>query len=71
MKDFTFERLARATNTASAMAAPPGAMFLAGGTTLVDLMKVNVLTPTSITANWIVVVSRVLLTRSPATRAGW
>src|SRR4029434_1917127 len=48
MKAFTFERLARATDAASAIAARPGAMFLAGGTTLVDLMKVDVLTPETV-----------------------
>ncbi len=48
MKAFTFERLARATEAASAVAARPGAMFLAGGTTLVDLMKVDVLTPDTV-----------------------
>jgi xanthine dehydrogenase YagS FAD-binding subunit len=48
MKAFTFERLARATDAASAVAARPGAMFLAGGTTLVDLMKVDVLTPDTV-----------------------
>ena len=45
MKEFTFERFARATDAASAVAAQAGAMFLAGGTTLVDLMKIDVLTP--------------------------
>ena len=45
---FTFERLARATDAASAVAARPGAMLLAGGTTLVDLMKVDVLTPDTV-----------------------
>lgn len=45
MNAFTFERPARATDAANAVAARPGAMFLAGGTTLVDLMKVDVLTP--------------------------
>ena len=48
MNAFTFERLARATDAASAVAARPGAMFLAGGTTLVDLMKVDVLTPDTV-----------------------
>lgn len=48
MKEFTFERFARATDAASAVAARPGAMFLAGGTTLVDLMKIDVLTPDTI-----------------------
>ena len=48
MKEFSFERLARATDAASAMAARPGAMFLAGGTTLVDLMKIDVFTPDTV-----------------------
>ena len=48
MNVFTFERLARPTDAASAVAARPGAMFLAGGTTLVDLMKVDVLTPDTV-----------------------
>jgi len=48
MNAFTFERLARATDAAVAVAARPGAMFLAGGTTLVDLMKVDVLTPDTV-----------------------
>src|SRR5690349_15568061 len=48
MNAFTFERLARPTDAASAVALRPGAMFLAGGTTLVDLMKVDVLTPDTI-----------------------
>jgi xanthine dehydrogenase YagS FAD-binding subunit len=48
MNAFTFERLARPTDAASVVAARPGAMFLAGGTTLVDLMKVDVLTPDTV-----------------------
>jgi len=48
MDAFTFERLTRATDAASAVATRPGAMFLAGGTTLVDLMKVDVLTPDTV-----------------------
>jgi len=48
MNAFTFERLSRPTVAASAVAARPGAMFLAGGTTLVDLMKVDVLTPDTV-----------------------
>src|SRR5688572_7766316 len=50
MNAFTFERLSRPTDAASAVAARPGAMFLAGGTTLVDLMKVDVLTPDAVVA---------------------
>jgi xanthine dehydrogenase YagS FAD-binding subunit len=48
MREFTFERLARVTDAASAVAARSGAMFLAGGTTLVDLMKIDVLTPDTV-----------------------
>ena len=48
MKEFTFERFAHATDAANAVAARPGAMFLAGGTTLVDLMKIDVLTPDTV-----------------------
>jgi len=48
MNAFNFERLSRPTDAASAVAARPGAMFLAGGTTLVDLMKVDVLTPATV-----------------------
>ena len=48
MNAFTFERLSRPTDAAGAVAARPGAMFLAGGTTLVDLMKVDVLTPDTV-----------------------
>jgi xanthine dehydrogenase YagS FAD-binding subunit len=48
MKAFTFQRVAAAEDAARAVAAQPGAMFLAGGTTLVDLMKVDVLTPDTV-----------------------
>ena len=48
MNAFTFERVTHATDAAAAVAANSGAMFLAGGTTLVDLMKVEVLTPTAV-----------------------
>ena len=45
MRDFSFQRLAAVEHAVSTVAARPGAMFLAGGTTLVDLTKVGVLTP--------------------------
>src|SRR5437016_5406655 len=48
MKTFTFQRLAAAEDAARTVADRPGAMFLAGGTTLVDLMKVDVLTPDTV-----------------------
>lgn len=48
MKTFTFQRGAAAEDAAKAVGARPGAMFLAGGTTLVDLMKVEVLAPDTV-----------------------
>lgn len=48
MNTFSFERPARATDAAGSVAARRGAMFLAGGTTLIDLMKVDVLTPDTV-----------------------
>ncbi len=48
MNAFTFERAARTIDAASTVAARAGAMFLAGGTTLVDLMKIDVLTPDTV-----------------------
>ena len=48
MNPFTFERFARASDAAGAVAPRPGAMFLAGGTTLVDLMKMDVLKPDAV-----------------------
>jgi len=48
MNPFTFKRAAASDDAARAVAARPGAMFLAGGTTLVDLMKVDVLTPDTV-----------------------
>jgi xanthine dehydrogenase YagS FAD-binding subunit len=44
----TFQRVPAATDAACAVAERPRAMFLAGGTTLVDLMKINVLTPDTV-----------------------
>ena len=48
MRAFTFQRVAAAGDAARAVAVHPGAMFLAGGTTLVDLMKIDVLTPDTV-----------------------
>jgi xanthine dehydrogenase YagS FAD-binding subunit len=48
MKAFAFQQVAAAADAAAAVAARPGAMFLAGGTTLVDLMKVDVLMPDTV-----------------------
>jgi len=48
MNAFTFQRVPAAADAASAVAGRPSAMFLAGGTTLVDLMKIDVLTPDTV-----------------------
>ena len=45
MKPFTYEQAATPGEAARAAAGQANAMFLAGGTTLVDLMKIDVLTP--------------------------
>ncbi|USI74926.1 FAD binding domain-containing protein [Sphingomonas morindae] len=45
MRAFTYERAADPVAAARAVAARPGAKFLAGGTNLLDLMKIEVETP--------------------------
>jgi xanthine dehydrogenase YagS FAD-binding subunit len=45
MKAFTYERAATPEAAASAVAARPGAKFIAGGTNLLDLMKLQIETP--------------------------
>ncbi len=45
MKAFTYERVDSAEAAARAAAARPGAKFLAGGTNLLDLMKLQIETP--------------------------
>ncbi len=45
MKPFTYERVASAAEAATAVARQPGARFIAGGTNLLDLMKLQIETP--------------------------
>ncbi|BCA61557.1 xanthine dehydrogenase YagS FAD-binding subunit [Sphingomonas sp. HMP9] len=45
MKAFTYERATSAKEAASAAARMPGAKFIAGGTNLLDLMKLQIETP--------------------------
>jgi xanthine dehydrogenase YagS FAD-binding subunit len=45
MKSFTYERAASPEAAASAATAKPGAKFIAGGTNLLDLMKLQIETP--------------------------
>jgi xanthine dehydrogenase YagS FAD-binding subunit len=46
MKAFTYERAETPQQAAAAVAAQPGAKFIAGGTNLLDLMKLQIETPT-------------------------
>jgi xanthine dehydrogenase YagS FAD-binding subunit len=46
MKPFTYERATSAKDAAARAARMPGAKFIAGGTNLLDLMKIQVETPT-------------------------
>jgi len=45
MRPFTYERAADAAGAARAVAATPGAKFIAGGTNLLDLMKLDIERP--------------------------
>jgi xanthine dehydrogenase YagS FAD-binding subunit len=46
MRPFTYERVASPSAAAAAAARAPGAKFIAGGTNLLDLMKLEIETPT-------------------------
>src|SRR3954453_3067655 len=46
MKSFTYERARSPAEAAAAAARNPGAKFIAGGTNLLDLMKLQIETPT-------------------------
>ncbi|HEY0571433.1 MAG TPA: xanthine dehydrogenase family protein subunit M [Enterovirga sp.] len=46
MKSFTYERANTPAEAAAAVARTPGAKFIAGGTNLLDLMKLQIETPT-------------------------
>ena len=45
MKEFTYERATSPAQAAAALAATPGAKFIGGGTNILDLMKLEVETP--------------------------
>ena len=45
MRPFTYQQASTVAGATLAIASQPNAVFLAGGTTLVDLMKIDVLTP--------------------------
>jgi hypothetical protein len=46
MKAFTYERPTSPSEAAAAVVRTPGAKFIAGGTNLLDLMKLQIETPT-------------------------
>ncbi|TNC10526.1 xanthine dehydrogenase family protein subunit M [Methylobacterium terricola] len=65
MKAFTYERPASITEAAKAVVAQPNARFIAGGTNLLDLMKLQIETPTHL-----VDVNRLPLDKIEATAEG-
>ena len=65
MRAFTFERAATPAAATAAVAGRPGAMFIGGGTNMLDLMKLEVETPTHV-----VDVNRLGLDRIEATPDG-
>lgn len=65
MKPFTYERAKTPAEAAAIVAARPGAKFIAGGTNLLDLMKLEIETPTHL-----VDVQDLKLDRIEATRDG-
>ena len=65
MKSFTYERVDSAAAATAAFARMPGARFIAGGTNLLDLMKLEIETP-----QHLIDVSRVALDKIEATPEG-
>jgi len=65
MKSFTYERVDSAAAATAAFARTPGARFIAGGTNLLDLMKLEIETPSHL-----IDVSRVALDKIEATPEG-
>jgi xanthine dehydrogenase YagS FAD-binding subunit len=65
MRTFTYERATSPAEAAAMVASKPGARFIAGGTNLLDLMKLEIETPTHL-----VDVNRLALDRIEATKDG-
>jgi xanthine dehydrogenase YagS FAD-binding subunit len=65
MKSFTYERVDSPTAATAAFARAPGARFIAGGTNLLDLMKLEIETPTHL-----IDVSRLALDKIEPTSEG-
>ena len=65
MKSFTYERARSPAEAAAAAARNQGAKFIAGGTNLLDLMKLEIETPTHL-----IDVNGLALDKIEATRRG-
>lgn len=63
---FTYERAQSPAQAAAAVAARPGARFIAGGTNLLDLMKLQIETP----CIWSMSTAPAWIPWSPPRRAG-
>ncbi|QJU58394.1 xanthine dehydrogenase family protein subunit M [Sphingomonas sp. AP4-R1] len=70
MKAFTYERAKDARAAAQAVAERPGAKFIAGGTNLLDLMKIEVETPTHLVDVQDLGLDRIEKTRDGGLRIG-
>jgi len=68
MKAFTYERARTPAEAAAAAARTPGAKFVAGGTNLLDLMKLEIETPTHLAVGKRQEYGFLSITISPATR---
>ncbi len=70
MKSFTYERATTPADAARIVARNPGARFLAGGTNLLDLMKLEVETPTHLVDVQDLKLDRIELTDAGGLRIG-
>jgi xanthine dehydrogenase YagS FAD-binding subunit len=70
MKPFTYERAKTPAEAAAIVAARPGAKFIAGGTNLLDLMKLEIETPTHLVDVQDLKLDRIAATREGGLRIG-
>jgi len=70
MKPFSYERVTTPAQAAAAIAAKPGAKFLAGGTNLLDLMKLQIETPTHLVDVNALALNKIEPTREGGLRIG-
>jgi xanthine dehydrogenase YagS FAD-binding subunit len=70
MKPFTYERAKTPAEAAAIVAGQPGAKFIAGGTNLLDLMKLEIETPTHLVDVQDLKLDRIEVTREGGLRIG-